>query len=374
MINIKKIKNIIAKNITNLDKDQAKIRKIDKGKLPKKHLLQDVDLLNVIDTPFMVLNNKNFVTYANRASQKIFKVYKNSNIFYIFRTPEFRNNVKSFLRSNKKKVKFIFEFFLIPNTRNYEISGYKMSNDQRLFIFNDVTRLNKLETLRSDFIGNVSHELKTPLSTIVNVIDLFINEKKISNEEKNNFLNILRLETTKMTSIINDLLDLTKIETDLTKKIKKKANFNKVINSSVRSMQTLAKKNGIKFKINVSKKATIFGDETQLQQLSKNILDNSIKYANKNSTVEISLKEDSKNYKLIFSDKGRGIPHALIPRITERFYRTPEVKIKNIEGTGLGLAIVKHIAMRHQATLEISSIINKGTQIKFIFKKKIKEH
>ena len=102
----------------------------------------------------------------------------------------------------------------------------------------------------------------------------------------------------------------------------------------------------------------------------ENVLDNAIKYAFKNSLINIVLKTDKKYIFLIFQDQGKGIPQHIIPRLTERFYRAPDVKNKKIEGSGLGLAIVKYIVIRHQAKLKISSELNLGTKIEIKFSKK----
>ena len=158
-----------------------------------------------------------------------------------------------------------------------------------------------------------------------------------------------------MKSIIENLLHLTKIETDFTKKITKVVNLNKIILDSISRMETRAKKNGIKIKYTRSKPVNILGDSDQLQQMFVNIIDNSIKYADKKSLINIELRNFENKLILSFKDQGKGIPQRLIPRITERFYRTPEAKIKRIEGTGLGLAIVKHIAIMHKAKLRITS-------------------
>ena len=193
--------------------------------------------------------------------------------------------------------------------------------------------------------------------------------KKISVKEKNKFMKILSKESLKMKSIIENLLHLTKIETDFTKKITKVVNLNKIILDSISRMETRAKKNGIKIKYTRSKPVNIFGDSDQLQQMFVNIIDNSIKYADKKSLINIELRNFENKLILSFKDQGKGIPQRLIPRTTERFYRTPEAKIKRIEGTGLGLAIVKHIAIMHKAKLRITSKINIGTTIEVSFKK-----
>ena len=125
----------------------------------------------------------------------------------------------------------------------------------------------------------------------------------------------------------------------------------------------------MKIKYIKSKSANILGESNQLQQMIVNIIDNSIKYADKKSLINIELIDFKNKLILSFKDKGKGIPQRLIPRITERFYRVPNAKLKKIEGTGLGLAIVKHIAIRHKAELKIVSKVNVGTTIDISFKK-----
>ena len=172
-----------------------------------------------------------------------------------------------------------------------------------------------------------------------------------------------------MKLIIEDLLQLTKIETESNKRIITTVNLNEIIKDSINSINTTAKKNRIKIKFKETKLANIKGDKNQLHQMFVNILDNAIKYSKKGSFVVVELSNIENKYLLSFKDEGKGIPNVLISRITERFYRVPSNKIDNIEGTGLGLAIVKHIALRHEAELKITSKINLGTTIEISFKK-----
>ena len=326
------------------------------------------DLVNNIDTPFVILDKNYKVNFANYAAKKQFSVDKDINIFSIFRRPEFKENIMK-KKSKRKSNEFIYEFFESQGSKFFNIKTYILRNNFLLLSFMDISRLKKLENLRSDFVGNVSHELKTPLNTIINIIELIKNQKNLSLKERKKFMSIFEKETYKMKSIIEDLLDLTKIETDLEKKISNIINLNKIILSSVDILKKKANKNNIKIKIQKTKKFNILGDANQLQQMFVNILDNSIKYADKNSTVNIYLKNVNNKTVLIFKDKGPGIPNSLIPRITERFYRVPQKKIQNIEGTGLGLAIVKHIVIRHKAKINITSKVGEGSLIEIIFNK-----
>ena len=354
-----------------LDDEKSNFVKNNKKKIVKssKNTIFPVnDLVNTIDTPFVILDKNYKVNFANYAAKKQFSVDKDINIFSIFRRPEFKENIMK-KKSKRKSNEFIYEFFESQGSKFFNIKSYILRNNFLLLSFMDISRLKKLENLRSDFVGNVSHELKTPLNTIINIIELIKNQKNLSLKERKKFMSIFEKETYKMKSIIEDLLDLTKIETDLEKKISNIINLNKIILSSVDILKKKANKNNIKIKIQKTKKFNILGDANQLQQMFVNILDNSIKYADKNSTVNIYLKNVNNKTVLIFKDKGPGIPNSLIPRITERFYRVPQKKIQNIEGTGLGLAIVKHIVIRHKAKINITSKVGEGSLIEIIFNK-----
>ena len=354
-----------------LDDEKSNFVKKNKKKIVKssKNTIFPVnDLVNTIDTPFVILDKNYKVNFANYAAKKQFSVDKDINIFSIFRRPEFKENIMK-KKSKRKSNEFIYEFFESQGSKFFNIKTYILRNNFLLLSFMDISRLKKLENLRSDFVGNVSHELKTPLNTIINIIELIKNQKNLSLKERKKFMSIFEKETYKMKSIIEDLLDLTKIETDLEKKISNIINLNKIILSSVDILKKKANKNNIKIKIQKTKKFNILGDANQLQQMFVNILDNSIKYADKNSTVNIYLKNVNNKTVLIFKDKGPGIPNSLIPRITERFYRVPQKKIQNIEGTGLGLAIVKHIVIRHKAKINITSKVGEGSLIEIIFNK-----
>ena len=364
--------HIIKKKNYSLKKKDQSINEITNTLKPilKGNINLQNDLIDIIDIPFVVLNHKDEVVYVNYSAKKRFKLFSSQKITHFFRRPEFSEKIRLFKKKNVKSSEFQIELFSLPFSVMYNVKLYKISNKRIFLSFQDITELNKLENLRSDFIGNVSHELKTPLSVLLSVIELLLNQKKISVNERKQFLSILNNESLKMKSIIEDLLNLTKIESQIKKKVNEEVNLNEIIKSSIKSLGTKAKKNKIRIKFVSRKIFIIKGVIDQLNQLVQNILDNSIKYAFKNSLINIVLKTDKKYIFLIFQDQGKGIPQHIIPRLTERFYRTTEVKSKKIEGSGLGLAIVKYIVIRHQAKLKISSELNLGTKIEIKFSKK----
>ena len=363
LINLKVFKKMLNK------KENISLKTFQNSTKSKKETVLDNDLINAIDIPFIVLKDNNSIDFINNAAKTKFRLTKESNIFHTFRRPEFKDNILKFRKMNKDTYAFLFEFFNVPQTMFFDIKLFKLNNNNILLSFTDITRIQKLENVRSDFVGNVSHELKTPLSTIMNIIELFHDQKRISSKEQKKFLDILKKESVKMKLIIEDLLQLTKIETESNKRIITTVNLNEIIKDSINSINTTAKKNRIKIKFKETKLANIKGDKNQLHQMFVNILDNAIKYSKKGSFVVVELSNIENKYLLSFKDEGKGIPNVLISRITERFYRVPSNKIDNIEGTGLGLAIVKHIALRHEAELKITSKINLGTTIEISFKK-----
>ncbi len=251
--------NIFKKILVN---KEEKTSFVNEKQTETKHSLisPDNDIVNVIDTPFIVLKRNNKIHFINTAAKITFNLSSEDNIFHTFRTPEFHENISKIKDKKISKSQFTLKLFNVPQTKFFNVKMYRLADNNTLLSFIDITRLQHLENLRTDFVGNVSHELKTPLSTIINIIELLENQKKITVKEKNKFMKILSKESLKMKSIIENLLHLTKIETDFTKKITKGVNLNKIILDSISRTETRAKKNGIKIKYTRSKPVNIFGD------------------------------------------------------------------------------------------------------------------
>ena len=214
----------------------------------------------------------------------------------------------------------------------------------------------------------MSHELKTPLAIIFGIVETLMYQKKITAKENKKFLTTLNHETKRMQNIVEDLLSLSKIEIDEHILPKNKIKIQEIVKTVINSFLLKAKKKKIKIKFITPKEIpSIKGDDHQLHQLFENLIDNSIKYSNLNSQIQINIELNKKIKKIfiIINDESPGIPEKFIPRITERFYRLETTK--KIEGTGLGLSIAKHIANKHRAGFEITSILDKGSSFKLSF-------
>ena len=338
----------------------------DKNKIQKTDLFNSIQLLlEKLPIPVAVINKKKIIRGFNTLAKEEFGLKSNFNITHIIRNPIFVNSVNVAIKKNVKKF-FSLEYeSVLKKNFNVYVSSF---GDNFLVSFVDTTQVYKLEKLKTDFIGNISHALKTPLAIILGIVETFIHQKRLSVKEKEGFLKTLNLETISMKNIVENLLRLSKIEMEEDILPKNKLNIYEIVKSVVDSFLLKAKKRKIKINLSAPKVIPfIKGDKSQLHQLFENLIDNSIKYSNLNSQIKINIQLNKKIKKIfiIINDESPGIPDKLIPRVTERFYRLETTQ--KIEGTGLGLSIVKHIANKHRAGFKITSILGKGSSLKLSF-------
>jgi len=241
--------------------------------------------------------------------------------------------------------------------KGYEIIG-------RVAVVQDITDIKKLENLRYQFMANVSHELKTPLTSIKGFAETLRYVKEDDKKEK--FLNIINEEANRLTSLINDILTLSDIETHKDK-LYEDIEENAIIKDVFLLLKPIADEKEIQLTYDISDTTVIVsGEQNKFKQMLINLIDNAIKYSDRNGFVKVQcfLKED---YVVItVEDNGIGIENICLNRIFERFYRVDEARSRARGGTGLGLAIVKHIILEFKGTIDVESEIGKGT--KFIVK------
>lgn len=221
----------------------------------------------------------------------------------------------------------------------------------------DISNIKRLENMRSQFVANVSHELKTPLTSIKGFTETL---KYVEDEEtRKKFLDIIEKEADRLGRLINDILILSKIESDISGE---EDEFlpNKVVDDVINMVKVLADNKNITIELDERNNDLLFGDKDRFLQLVLNIVENSIKYSNEGSKVKISSFTNEDNYNLIVEDNGIGIPKEDIPRIFERFYRVD--KARKSGGTGLGLAIVKHIVKTFNGNIKVESVLGVGSK------------
>lgn len=232
-----------------------------------------------------------------------------------------------------------------------------------IIVINDVTDIRKLGIEKQEFFVNASHELNTPLASILGYSEMMLSSGKL--EKK--FLETINKEALRMKLLISDMLQISELESQ--KIIEdSKIDIKKIAEDVIVSCQPMAAAKNVILR-NQLKKGIIFANSEKMTKLISNLVDNSIKYNNDGGFVEIISDTKDDNVILTVKDNGIGIPQKDLNRIFERFYRIDKDRHKKERGTGLGLAIVKHIALHYDARIDINSKENEGTEITITFKK-----
>lgn len=220
---------------------------------------------------------------------------------------------------------------------------------------------------RNEFLGNVAHELRTPIFAIQlsleTLIDGAINDSKV----RYDFLNKALSQTTRMKELVSDLVNISELESGM--KLKQRwFPISELVREVLRDFLPVAKNKNIVIEVsnNVSTTAEIFADEDKIRQVLINLLDNAVKYSDKNSRVILKLSEKENSISIAIQDFGVGIPESDLPRIFERFYRVDKNRSREMGGSGLGLSIVKHILELHNTKINVTSRLNEGSTFEFI--------
>jgi signal transduction histidine kinase len=230
-------------------------------------------------------------------------------------------------------------------------------------------KLKELDQLKSDFISVVSHELRTPLTSIKAFTELIIMKPRMTGEKRNRFLSIVNNETDRLARLINDILDLTKIEAGKFSWHVTRVSLSEIIQNSVASMQSLSDNKSLSIILHVpASLPTLYGDRDRLIQVITNILSNAVKFTHEGGSISINaFTEDAPRHQIVvkISDTGVGIPSRDFDVIFEKFRRSGDVLTTHAEGTGLGLAITKQIVEYHGGRIWAESTPGKGSSFTF---------
>jgi two-component system sensor histidine kinase SenX3 len=231
----------------------------------------------------------------------------------------------------------------------------------KYFSPDELQRVNKI---RRDFVANVSHELKTPatsLRLLAESLEATIDEDPV---QAHLFAAQLKRETERFSQLINDLLDLARLESQERVENPVLVDVRSILMSVLADMRRVARKKNITLQWKRFGKAaqyTVYGDETQLTSMFTNLVDNAVKYTPSGGRVEVTGGSEGSEIVIWVSDTGIGIPEGKLPRIFERFYRVDKARSKETGGTGLGLSIVKHVAENHGGRVTVESALGEGS-------------
>lgn len=231
-----------------------------------------------------------------------------------------------------------------------------------LLTFRDRTREAQIEKMRSDFVANASHELRTPLTTLSGFIETMQGAAKRDENARNEFLKLMKAQAERMSSLIDDLLSLSRIEVDEHVEPKERTDLGMVVRQTEALLRPLASEAECELTVDTAPNVFVRGDANQLGQVVHNLIENAIKYSGNGKQVSVAVSHSGSEATLTITDNGPGIAPHHIPRLTERFYRVNVQDSRTRGGTGLGLAICKHIIKRHRGRLAIRSEVGRGSQ------------
>lgn len=243
-----------------------------------------------------------------------------------------------------------------------------------IVVLHDITEIRRLEKMRSDFVANVSHELKTPVTSVRGFSETLMSGEVTDEETTKQFLKIIHDESQRLDRLIRDLLNLSKIERQKMPLNLETLNMTALVHEVSVTLQGAVEEKRTRLVLpDPSKDVYLQGDEDRLRQIILNLVGNGINYTAEGGTVTVSLKENVEKVRLIIKDDGIGIPEESLPRIFERFYRVDRARSRHSGGTGLGLAIVKHLIESHHGEIEVESREGEGTTFTAILPKKQEE-
>jgi two-component system phosphate regulon sensor histidine kinase PhoR len=307
----------------------------------------------------MVLDGRGRVLQINPALERMFDVTRmearGRPCSDVFRHPQLDTLVSTVLA---KRMSEEDEILLHPSGRRLHIEASITESDREneanvVLIFHDMTELRRLEIIRKDFVANVSHELRTPLTSIKGYIEALLDGAKDDPETSTQFLNIILKQSDRLNLILEDLLQLSKIESGQVLFKREPLHIQSVIERTLAMIKPMADKKGHRLVSFVEDNLpAVLGDEDRLMQVLSNLLDNAVKYTPEKGTITVAAHPvfgDAEQsaiaiaVELSVTDTGLGIPEGDRPRVFERFYRIDKARSRELGGTGLGLAIVKHI-------------------------------
>ncbi len=255
------------------------------------------------------------------------------------------------------------------NSQVYKVKYAPFKNEKNnigglIIVFQDMTTEHKLDNMRKEFVANVSHELKTPITTIKSYTETLM-DNSIEGEIRNNFLDVINNECDRMARLVRDLLQLSNLDYRKTTWKKEETSINKLLEEILLKLEFSFKEKDHELIFETEENLpNIVIDKDGIEQVILNIVSNAIKYTEKNGRIEVTTKKSEGYVNVIVTDNGIGVPEDDQTRIFERFYRVEKGRSRELGGTGLGLSIAKQIIEAHDGEIALISSFNRGTTVK----------
>ena len=345
----------------------------DKSKFSRLRIFFYDYFFKFFPDPLLIIDQNNIIIEMNEQAVDFFgENSKNRNIFSTLRIPELSSLIDESVKQKKPVEKELNLIYPKEKVFNIWVSGRRDLGANKLSFIRlfDTTSQHNIQDIQRDFIANASHELKTPIASIIGYCEALLDESSNKSSKKEDFLKTMSNEAHRMSSLVKDLLSLTRIERIEHSPPEEEVNLIEIVKNVRKTCKERKFLSNTKYKFSIPKgKIKIIGDKIELQQVFFNIIENAITHSRSKKPIEVKLMSKLKKAIFVVEDFGIGISNQNIPMLTKRFYRIDSSRPRDTGHTGLGLSIVKHILNRHNAELNIQSEINKGSSFSITFNK-----
>jgi two-component system phosphate regulon sensor histidine kinase PhoR len=319
----------------------------------------------------LVVDRSGRIVSINHAIENIFTIKKSDAegrlLLEAIRNNDIAELIDGILKKGEplsSEIKLVY-----PVSRIFQVSATPIFEGERvngcLAVIHDITEIRRLETVRSDFVANVSHELKTPLTSIKGFVETLLDGAMDDSKNAMAFLKIVHDHTDRLDKLVNDLLVLSHLESKEIKLQRKDFDLSGQVDEIIMGFGSQIKKTGIEIKNKVPKGLSVHADKDRIDQVVTNLIDNGLKFNKEKGTIRIYSEYLPGAVRVIIEDSGTGIPAKDISRIFERFYRVDRARSRDLGGTGLGLSIIKHIVELHGGAVGVESTEGLGSKFWF---------
>lgn len=331
-------------------------------------------ILDALPDPVVLLDGRRRVLAANRAADELIgEGMHGRDACLILRHPEAQGAITTVTNGTQPKAgaEIVFE---APVRRIYQLQVMGVPAGEGLTVravaaLHEITALKRAESMRADFVANVSHELRSPLSSLTGFIETLSSTAKDDPQAQERFLGIMEGEAGRMTRLIDDLLSLSRIEVNEHIRPRDRVDLRAILDGVRDSVEHKAAKKNVSIVMELpAALPDVVGSADELREVFQNLVENAVKYGAANSAVTLAARPvetmgetGGAGIEVAVTDQGEGIAPEHLPRLTERFYRVDKGRSRSLGGTGLGLAIVKHILNRHRGRMLIDSEIGQGS-------------
>ena len=333
-------------------------------------------ILHILPDPVLLIDAEKQILAANIAAKNLLgDQIEGRALTLALRHPDILDAVDEVLNGAEQRQLRISLLDSVRRSFDIQIAsltGTTQYEADAVLIMHDMTAEHNAEQMRADFVANVSHELRSPLSSLVGFIETLRGAARDDEAARDRFLEIMDSESKRMARLIDDLLSLSRVEANEHILPEGNVEIRPLLAKIIDTLTARASVRNITIEL-PENNAHVFatGNRDELTEVFHNLIDNAVKYCPENTRVRINVEEVDRipdlggaGIVVIVSDEGEGIPPEHLPRLTERFYRVDKGRSRTMGGTGLGLAIVKHIVNRHRGRLIVNSTIGKGSEFK----------